>query len=88
MTSPTAAPNPPRIVEYCGWYGTVAIVLAYALSSFEVLTTKSAVYQALNLTGALGVAWICFHRRTWQAFWLEAVWAAIAAIALARSVLT
>ena len=41
--------------------------------------------QLLNLTGALGVAWVCWRKRTWQPFWLEALAAAVALVALARS---
>jgi hypothetical protein len=70
--------------ELAGWYGTLAIVGAYALTSFGVLTASDAAYQWLNLTGGLGVAWVCWRKRTWQAFWLEAIWVAIAATALGR----
>lgn len=70
--------------EVAGWYGTLAIVGAYALSSFGALAAGDAAYQWLNLTGGLGVAWVCWRKRTWQAFWLEAVWVAIAAVALLR----
>jgi len=70
--------------EVAGWYGTAAILGAYAMSSFGVLQPKDRAYQLLNLTGALGVAWVCWRNATWQAFWLEAVWAAIALVALAR----
>lgn len=71
--------------EIAGWYGTAAILAAYALSSFRVLATEDQTYQLLNFTGAIGVAWVCWHKRTWQAFWLEAIWAAIAIVALANS---
>ena len=70
--------------ELAGWYGTLAIVGAYALTSFGVLTASDAAYQLLNLTGGLGVAWVCWRKRTWQAFGLEAIWVAIAATSLAR----
>ena len=83
----TAAPSCPRAADFAGWYGTAAILAAYALSSFGVMQAADRVYQALNLTGALGVAWVCWHKRTWQAFWLEAVWAAIALVALLRPLL-
>jgi fermentation-respiration switch protein FrsA (DUF1100 family) len=73
--------------EIAGWYGTAAILSAYALSSFEVLMTSDRVYQLLNLSGALGVAWVCWRKRTWQAFWLEAIWGAVAMLALVRSLL-
>lgn len=80
------APRPFSLpAEIAGWYGTAAILSAYALSSFRVLATTGCTYQLLNFTGALGVAWVCWHKRTWQAFWLEAIWAAIAIIALLDS---
>lgn len=59
----------------------LAILSAYGANSFDAMD-KGALYQGLNLTGALGVAVVCFYRRTWQAFVLEAVWAAIALTAL------
>jgi len=71
--------------ELAGWYGTLAILIAYALNSFEVLSAHDRTYQLLNLTGGLGVAWVCWRKRTWQAFWLEAVWATVAATSLVRS---
>jgi hypothetical protein len=71
----------PRVVQLFGWYGTFAILAAYALSN-EGLLEKGTLYQALNLTGATGVALVCWYRRTWQAFWVEAVWAVIALKAL------
>jgi len=84
MTPSDTTPSSP-IAELAGWYGTAAILAAYALSSFQVLRASDRVYQLLNLTGALGVAWVCWDKRTWQAFWLEAIWGCIALVALARS---
>ncbi len=40
--------------EIVDWYGAVAIVGAYALNSFSVITFDSLSYQLLNLTGAIG----------------------------------
>jgi hypothetical protein len=73
--------------EIAGWYGTVAILGAYTLSSLEVLPAASLVLAVMNLTGGLGVAWVCWRKRTWQAFWLEAIWSAVAIVALLRALL-
>jgi hypothetical protein len=70
--------------EIAGWYGMLAILGAYTLSTYKVLPAESPVLAAMNLTGGLGVAWTCWRKRTWQAFWLEAIWVAIAATSLAR----
>jgi hypothetical protein len=42
------------------------------------------VLALMNLTGGLGVAWTCWRKRTWQAFWLEAIWSLVAIGALVR----
>ena len=83
---PHTQPKTPLWIELLGWYGTAAIVGAYAGLSFGWLE-EGTTYQLLNLTGALGVGLVCWARRTWQPFWLEVVWAAVAATALARLIL-
>jgi hypothetical protein len=83
MTDPTSSPLS-LFEEVVGWYGTAAILGAYALSSFGALKASDRSYQLLNLTGALGVAWVCWRKATWQPFWLEAIWAAVAVVALLR----
>ena len=70
--------------EIVGWYGTLAILGAYALSSYEVLPAASPWLAVMNLTGGVGVAVVCWRTRTWQAFWLETVWAVLAIGALVR----
>jgi hypothetical protein len=70
--------------NYFGWYGVLAILLAYLLVSFNALTTKSPVYQLLNLTGALGIVGEALSKKDVQPAVLNSVWAIIAIIALAR----
>ena len=71
----------PRWMDAFGWYGTFAILAAYFLSSHGLIG-QGFLYQALNLSGAVGVGLVCWRRRTWQPFWLEVAWAAVAASAL------
>jgi hypothetical protein len=70
-----------------GWYGVLAILLAYLLVSFNALTTKSVAYQLLNLTGALGIIGEALSKKDVQPAVLNSVWAIIALIALARIIL-
>lgn len=72
------------LVETAGWYGMLAIVGAYALVSFEVLDNDSAVYQLLNLTGAMGISLISWSKRAVQPTALNVIWTLIAAVALIR----
>ena len=71
--------------EIAGWYGMLAILGAYALSTLDQLDKSDLLFKLMNLTGALGVAWVCWHKRTWQAFWLETAWAAFAVVSLVKS---
>lgn len=42
------------INEIIGWYGMAAILLAYSLVSFNLLSASDIIYQILNFTGAGG----------------------------------
>jgi hypothetical protein len=75
------------VKEGLGWYGVAAILIAYALVSFDVLDSDTEWYQLLNLTGAAGVAIIAFAKRAYQPVVLNTVWAVIALVALVNIVL-
>ncbi len=74
------------LVEWVGWYGVVATILAYALVSALVLAPTSLLYQGLNLTGAAGVTLETWVRRDYQPFWLNLIWALIALVAIVHLV--
>ncbi len=64
--------------EVIGWYGAVAIVVAYALNSFGVISSNSVLYQILNATGALGIVYISFRKKVYQPGVLNLIWTLIA----------
>ena len=72
------------IDETIGWYGTCAVVLAYALVSFNYLSPSTFLYQVLNGTGALGIVYISFKKKAYQPGVLNIIWAIIALIAIIR----
>jgi hypothetical protein len=71
-----------KLAEIAGWYGMVAIVAAYGLVSFKAISAEDAIYQLLNLTGALGIIAISLVKRVKQSVVLNVFWAAIAIVAL------
>ena len=75
-----------QFVEFFGWYGTVAIILAYALVSFSVIEAGNIWYQILNLTGALGIVVVSFNKKTYQPGVLNLIWTVIALIAILRMI--
>lgn len=72
------------INEAIGWYGTCAIILAYALTSFGYLSPSTLLYQLLNITGALGIVFISLKKKAYQPGVLNIIWAVIALIAILR----
>ena len=76
-----------RIISWLGWYGVVAVVLAYALTSALILPPDNLWYQFLNFTGSIGVTIETWHRRDYQPFWLNLIWALIALAATANILL-
>lgn len=71
-----------RFVEVIGWYGAAAILIAYALISFDVISPNGYAYQLLNLTGAIGIMSVSFAKQARQPALLNLVWAVIALVAL------
>lgn len=71
-------------IELIGWYGAVAIVLAYALVSFSILQPTSFIYQILNGTGAIGIVIVSFSKKAYQPGVLNVIWAVIALVAIAK----
>lgn len=75
-----------KFTELFGWYGTIAIVGAYAMVSFGTLDSNSLTYQLLNLTGSLGIVILSAQKQAYQPAVLNAVWCVIGAIAIINMV--
>lgn len=71
-------------VEIFGWYGTCAIILAYTLVSFSILSATSTWYQVLNGTGAIGIIIVSFTKKAYQPAVLNIIWALIALVAVLK----
>lgn len=69
-------------IEIAGWYGTIAILGAYALVSFNIIQSASLAYQLLNLTGSLGIIIVSASKKVFQSVVLNIIWGVVAAAAL------
>lgn len=70
-----------------GWYGMIALIVAYGLVSFSVIPGDGIVYQLLNLTGGIGLIIVAASKHVVQSVLLNIFWAAIGIIAVVRIVL-
>jgi hypothetical protein len=73
--------------EIVGWYGALAILVAYMLVSFDVIEGDGLAYQFLNLTGAIGVLIIALYKKVKQSVLLNVFWALIAVVAIVNIIL-
>ncbi len=73
-----------KVIEWYGWYGMAAILLAYAMVSFSIIEATGPAFQILNGTGALGIALVSFYKKAYQPGVLNIIWTFIAIIAIAR----
>lgn len=71
-------------LEIAGWYGVIAILAAYGLVSFNIVSANGTVYQLLNLTGGGSIALISVRKRAYQPATLNIAWAAIALLAIVK----
>ena len=75
-----------KLIDILGWYGVAAILAAYALLNFEVLSVKDAWYQVLNITGAAGLIVEAGYKKDYEPVVLNIVWLLIAAFAIIRTI--
>jgi hypothetical protein len=68
--------------EAFGWCGAVALLAAFGLSATGVLPSSSFPSLALNLVGAIGLAYTSFARRAYPPAVLNSIWAVVALLSL------
>ena len=72
------------IVQILGWYGLIAVVIAYGTVSLSFISPNSYAYQLLNLSGSVGLGLVAFVKKAYQNTVLNLVWGTIAVVALTR----
>lgn len=70
--------------EFCGWYGMVALIVAYFLVSFGIINGEGLIFQLMNLTGGIGLLIVAASKGVLQSVILNFFWAAIGLIAIVR----
>lgn len=67
-----------------GWIGTIFVIIAYFLNSYNKIKSNSREYQLMNLFGSIGIGFNVFYQSAWPAFTLQVVWGLIAIFSLLR----
>jgi hypothetical protein len=72
------------LVEILGWIGSVAVLIAYGLNSYQKLRSDSMVFYLLNLFGGILLIIYSVYKEAFPNAFINVVWVIIAVLAIAR----
>jgi len=72
------------LVEIIGWIGSIGILLAYGLNSYQRIRSDSLAFSLLNLSGGIFLMIYTLYKEAFANTFVNLVWVVIALIALAR----
>jgi hypothetical protein len=72
------------LIDLLGWVGSLAVVAAYALNSYQKIKSDSLSFQALNLFGSALLIINSVYKGVYPFTFINMVWAVIAVVAIIR----
>ena len=73
------------LIETYGWTGSLSVISAYTLTSFE--SDELILIDILNLYGSLAIGFLCYRARVWQATLLEIAWFGVGTYSLIKNIM-
>ena len=70
------------IIDIIGWVGSIEVILAYGLNSYQKIKSDSLLYQVLNLTGGIFLIINTIYYGAYPSTAINVVWVVIATIAI------
>jgi hypothetical protein len=83
---PTKTAAKRRLAEIYGWVGSLFILGAYALLSFGLISSESAMYHGIFFIGSTGLAVVTYIHKAFQSFTVNVTFSLLALIAFIRVV--
>lgn len=77
-----------HLFQLFGWYGVIAVIVAYVLVSFEIIDAVHNAYLFLNISGSSGIFLVAIRRKDYQPAVVNLVWLLIGFMAVVRIILT
>lgn len=72
------------LIDIIGWIGSIEVIAAYGLNSYQKIKPDSVLFQLLNLTGALFLIVNTIYYRAYPSAFINVVWVIIAVLSLVR----
>lgn len=71
-------------IDIIGWIGSVEVILAYGLNSYQKIKSDSLIFQFLNLTGGVFLIVNTYYYGAFPSTFINIIWVLIAAPAIIR----
>ncbi len=72
------------IINVLGWIGSLEVIAAYGLNSYQKIKSDSLMFQILNLTGAVFLIINSVYKEAYPFTFINTVWAVIAIVAIVQ----
>ena len=75
------------LIDILGWIGSIEVIAAYGLNSYQKLRSDSLTFQLLNLTGAAFLIINTIYYHAYPSAFINVVWVIIAFFAIGKIML-
>lgn len=72
------------LVDTIGWIGSVEVIAAYGLNSYQKIKSNSLLFQLLNLTGGSFLIINTIYYSAYPSAFINVVWVGIASMAIVQ----
>ncbi|MBT1705652.1 CBU_0592 family membrane protein [Chryseosolibacter indicus] len=77
-----------NFIEIIGWIGSLEVLVAYALNSYQKIRSDSPWFYFLNLTGGICLVIYTLWKEAFASAFVNIIWVLIAAIAIGKLFIT
>jgi hypothetical protein len=71
-------------IDIIGWIGSVEVIAAYGLNSYQKIKSDSLLFQLLNLTGGIFLIINTVYYAAYPSTFINVVWVVIASVAIVQ----
>lgn len=72
------------LIEIVGWIGSIEVLIAYGLNSYQKMRSDSLGFYLLNLTGGICLVIYTLYKEAFASAFVNIIWVVIALIAIAK----
>lgn len=72
------------LVDIIGWIGSIEVLIAYGLNSYQKIRSDSPMFYFLNFTGGICLVVYTIYKEAFASAFVNIIWVAIAAVAIGK----